>query len=56
MREAKPVFNHKTMIETVANVLFNTDIELRVEDKTSLLASVTQPSVREKENFISFFV
>lgn len=45
MREAKPVFNHKTMIDTVANVLLNADVELRVEDITSLLASVTEPSV-----------
>lgn len=53
MREAKPVFNHKTMIETVSGVLLNSDVELRVEDLTSLLASVTEPSV---ERFLGIFV
>lgn len=54
MREAKPVFNHKTMIDTVTNVLLNTEVELRVEDITSLLASVTEPSV--EKHLLSHFL
>jgi hypothetical protein len=54
MREAKPVFNHKSMVETVANVLLNAEAELRVEDITSLLASVTEPSVRGVKRFPCF--
>ncbi len=49
LMEAKPVFDHKSMIETVRDVLLNPDAGLRTEDKTSLLASVAEPQPKVED-------
>ncbi len=49
LMEAKPVFDHKSMVETVRDVLLNPDANLRVEDKTSLLASVAEPQPKVED-------